>query len=313
MTLPPGPARPPTGRILIIRGGAVGDFILTLPAIRALREKFPRHHLEILGYPAIASLALHWNIVDRVAALEHAGLARFFVPGAALDPVWSAFFAGFDVIISHLYDPDGFFAENLRRAGARTLVSGPHKPTDDGPHAVRQIAARLESIGIKVDLRDRRPFRNRITQPSSEGTVAIHPGSGSPRKNWPIRNWREVCIRRHTERGDRFLLISGEAENGFIDSFKLMLRDDGVPFEHVENQSLPELADRLGACRVFIGHDSGISHLAAACGVPCVLAFGPTNPEVWAPWQEDVRIVIAPEGDLDRLDSAVFLDRMRDR
>jgi ADP-heptose:LPS heptosyltransferase len=311
MTPPPGPARAPEGRILVIRGGAVGDFILTLPVLRAIREKFPRHHLEVLGYPGIAGLAVHWNAADRVTALEHGGLARFFVPGAPLEPAWRTFFAGFDTIISFLYDPDGFFLENLRRAGARSLVIGPHKPSDDGPHAVLQLAAPLESIGMMCDPADRRPFQVRVGTPASDSPIAIHPGSGSPRKNWPIEKWREVCARRHAGHGDRFLLVSGEAECAWIDSFKSVLGAGGVSFEHVENPPLPELAGRLAECRMFIGHDSGISHLAAACGLRCVLAFGPTNPDVWAPWQKDVHVVRAPDGDLNRLDPAGFLERMR--
>ena len=67
------------GRILVIRGGAIGDFILTLPAITALRRQFPRAHLEILGYPHIAQLALLGGLVDRVQAIEARGLAGFFV------------------------------------------------------------------------------------------------------------------------------------------------------------------------------------------------------------------------------------------
>jgi heptosyltransferase III len=53
---------------------------------------------------------------------------------------------------------------------------------------------------------------------------------------------------------------------------------------------------------VFLGHDSGISHLAAAAGARCILLFGPTDPAVWAPTNENVRILLAPAGDLSRLD-----------
>ena len=65
-------------RILVIRGGAIGDFILTLPAIAALRKQFPRAHLEVLGYPHIARLAVAGGLVDRVQPIEARGLAGFF-------------------------------------------------------------------------------------------------------------------------------------------------------------------------------------------------------------------------------------------
>jgi len=66
------------GKILVIRGGAIGDFILTLPAIAALRQQFPLAHLEVLGYPHIVQLAQAGGLVDRVQAIEARALAGFF-------------------------------------------------------------------------------------------------------------------------------------------------------------------------------------------------------------------------------------------
>ena len=68
-----------TGKILVIRGGAIGDFILTWPAIAALREKFPNHRLEILGYPRIAQLAILGGLADSVSPIEAPTLSPFFV------------------------------------------------------------------------------------------------------------------------------------------------------------------------------------------------------------------------------------------
>ena len=66
------------GKILVIRGGAIGDFVLTLPAIAALRRQFPAAHLEVLGYPHIAQLALAGGLVNRVQSIEAGALAGFF-------------------------------------------------------------------------------------------------------------------------------------------------------------------------------------------------------------------------------------------
>ncbi|HOB33894.1 MAG TPA: hypothetical protein PKH32_13535, partial [Verrucomicrobiota bacterium] len=70
--------QPDCGRILVIRGGAIGDFILTLPAIAALRKQFPDVHLEVLGYPHIVQLAIAGNLVDRVRSIDARPLAGFF-------------------------------------------------------------------------------------------------------------------------------------------------------------------------------------------------------------------------------------------
>src|SRR5439155_16837646 len=94
------------GKILVIRGGAIGDFILTLPAIAALRRQFPDAHLEVLGYPHIAQLALAGGLVDRVQAIEARGLAGFLARDGELSEDLRDYFSEFDFIIFYLYDPD---------------------------------------------------------------------------------------------------------------------------------------------------------------------------------------------------------------
>src|SRR5512140_3124171 len=97
------------GRILVIRGGAIGDFILTLPAIAALRQQFPEAHLEVLGYPHIARLALAGDLADRVRFIEARPLAGFFARDGDLAEEMRDYFSEFDLIVSYLYDPDGIF------------------------------------------------------------------------------------------------------------------------------------------------------------------------------------------------------------
>src|SRR6188472_3731271 len=94
------------GKILVIRGGAIGDFILTLPAISALRRHFPEAHLEVLGYPHIAQLALAAGVVNRVQPIEARELAGFFARNGDLAEELVDYFSEFDVILSFLYDPD---------------------------------------------------------------------------------------------------------------------------------------------------------------------------------------------------------------
>ena len=94
-------------RILVIRGGAIGDFILTFPALRALREGFPYAHLEILGYKHIAVLAENPFYAQAIRSIEYGALASFFAKNSKLPAELVDHFASFDLIISYLYDPDG--------------------------------------------------------------------------------------------------------------------------------------------------------------------------------------------------------------
>src|SRR5437016_13732445 len=88
------------GKLLVVRGGAIGDFILTLPVLAALRQQFPQSHLTVLGYPHIAQVALAGGLADEVRSIEAGPLAGFFAGDGTLNAALAEFFASFDFIIS---------------------------------------------------------------------------------------------------------------------------------------------------------------------------------------------------------------------
>ncbi|MBU6301174.1 MAG: glycosyltransferase family 9 protein [Verrucomicrobia bacterium] len=288
------PSRP---RILVIRGGAIGDFILTLPAIRLLREGLPDPQLEILGYPGITSVATMAGFADRLRSIEHGALAPFFAPGAKLDPDLCDYFASFQLVLSYLYDPDGFFAANLERAGVKTLLKGPHRMDESkGVPAATQLALPLQDLALYLE----HPWVSLgLPLPETRSPViAFHPGSGSPRKNWGYERWVELATLLKAE---SYLVLSGEAERETIGDLLDLMRSRHLKFEHLAGVPLTDVATALTGCRLYIGHDSGISHLAAACDLPCVVLFGHTAPEIWAPKNPGVRVLRAPEGQLAAL------------
>ena len=89
----------PIGKILIIRGGAIGDFILTLPAITALRQQFPEAHLEVLGYPHIAQLAMAGGLVDKVQSIDARHWPVSFARNGALAKDLADYFSEFNMLI----------------------------------------------------------------------------------------------------------------------------------------------------------------------------------------------------------------------
>ena len=295
-------------RILVIRGGAIGDFILTLPALKALREAFDQAHIEILGYPHIAALADNRFYANAVRSIEYGALSRFFARGTELPDQLAEYFAGFDLIVSYLYDPDLIFQTNLERAGVRDIIKGPAKLTEDA-HAARQLAEPMvadldlafpsASAAIYPSAQDRE-FAENFLRNLAAPIVAIHPGSGSDRKNWPLSNWLELGNRllSSTDFAGSILIITGEADELQASRLQSAWSTPRVRFAH--HLPLTHLAAVLENT-VFVGHDSGISHLAAAAGARCVLLFGPTNPEVWAPHGPKVTVLRAPGGDLSQL------------
>ena len=279
------------GNILAIRGGAIGDFILTLPALQLLKTGLEAEKVEILGYESIAKLAVEFGFADAVRSIEHGPLAGFFNPTAKLDPELCGYFNGFSLIVSYLYDPDGFFHANLERAGAKTVIRASHRVDEAlSKPAAAQLAEPLESIALFLE----KPYISLDLALTPSPLIAIHPGSGSPTKNWGYENWAETAKQLHKNHPDhQFLIVTGEAEMETAAEFLSLLEAEKIPFTHCVCQPLPELATELSKCAVFLGHDSGISHLAGAVGIPSALVFGPTDPAIWAPQNPQVQTLRA--------------------
>lgn len=298
------------GKVLVIRGGALGDFVLTLPAIRLLKDGLPAAEIEVLGYQPMVGLALLAGAAHRVRPLGHAGLARFFVPGAALDPEWSDYFANCDVVVSFLHDPDGYFRGNLARAGVKTFFQGIWKVSGDprDGHAAEQLAKVCENLALWLE--DPAPVIRAPRPRDDRRGIAVHPGSGSIAKTWPFACWADAgaSLTGFLPPGEFLEVICGEAEETWID--ELLLEWRGLPVRVHRHRPLAELSTLLGDCRAYLGHDTGISHLAAACGVPSLVLFGSTAPEVWAPRNANVTVLRASGGALDHLGVVTVMDAM---
>lgn len=279
---------PPGGKILVIRGGAIGDFILTLPAIAALRRQFPRAHLEVLGYTHIVQLAIAGGLVDRVQSIEARALAGFFARNGDLDPDLSDYFSEFDLIVSYLFDPDEIFKTNVARCSPAQCIVGPHRPNEtDAAHATEVYLRPLQRLAI-FDA-DTLPRLTIHGVARSQNTVAVHPGSGSDRKNWPEENWANFLeqLLSSTELG--LFLVGGEAEGERLQRLAAALSPARVSV--AQSAPLPELAKQLQTCAAFVGHDSGISHLAAALGLPVLVLWGDTSEVIWRPPHPHVSIL----------------------
>ena len=282
------------GKILVIRGGAIGDFILTLPVFAALRSHLPGAEVHVLGYSHISQLALAGGLADGLRSIEARSLAGFFARNGVLTPELQDYFASFAIIISYLYDPDGLFQSNVARCSKAQFITGPHRPDDRaGVHASEVFLKPLERLAIfnsdPLPRLSLSPLTSNLSPP-----LVFHPGSGSERKNWPEANWAELLERMVSSSGAKLLLVGGEAEGKRLERLAGRLPGDRV--ELARNLPLVELAQRLAACSAFVGHDSGITHLAAALGLGGVVLWGETPREVWHPRSERMRIVADVRG-----------------
>ncbi|MFO1500273.1 MAG: glycosyltransferase family 9 protein [Verrucomicrobiota bacterium] len=300
------------GKILVIRGGAIGDFILTLPVLSALRRSFPEVPLELLAYPRVASLALAGGLVDAVRSIDARPMASFFARNGPLPKELADYFAGFAVIFSYLFDPDRIFQENVARVSKAQFFPGPYRPDEQGH--LHATAAFLQPL-VRLAIFDPDPVPRLVlnhaaaagavqarshgtplarTLPGAERWLALHPGSGSERKNWPEASWQALIEELLASTGFCLLLVGGEAEGDRLNRLARLI--PAGRHRLAQSQPLPELARLMAECHGFVGHDSGISHLAAAIGLPAVVLWGDTRRELWQPLGSHVRLLSSPEG-----------------
>ena len=292
-------------RFLVLRGGAIGDFIATLPVLQALRTQWPAATIEIWGYPHIADLAVAAGLAQAVVSLDRAEMARFFVPEPSFTDAQVAAVRSFDLIFNYLHDPVGQVRSNLLLAGAKQVLSG--SPIIKRGPAVPFLLEPLQALAIyETDGTPALDFpaalrargRERLHTLGLRGRpMVVHPGSGSPTKNWPAERFIEI-LRRLRAAGRETVAVLGEAD---VAEAAVLARE--LPEMPVlVGLTLTELAATLAECGAFLGNDSGIAHLAAAVGLPTTAIFGPSDADVWAPrGRGGVTVLRAPEKELERL------------
>lgn len=196
----------------------------------------------------------------------------------------------FDMIFAFRADPDGAFAAGLEKINPGAKVCPPLPP--DGyskAYPLFLIESMAGALGVAPP--DHAPYVNPGAEwrPHPVGALTVFPGAGAGAKSWPFENFAEV-IRRW--RGPvRILLGPAERERGMVETFGALAGQR--PGASVELElSFPKIAEVLSKTRVFLGADSGVTHLAAALRTPVVALFGPTDPAVWSPigpWVDIIR------------------------
>lgn len=290
--------------ILVIHQGALGDFILALPALETVRKAYPQAELEIIGYPGILELVDQRFYAKGILSIEQRGASSFFVRGGSLDPSVSQLFGRFDLIILFGKDEEETFVGNLKRVcRGQILHIRPFPSWGEKIHLTDHLLRQLARYGFPVSVFQPR-FRLKesdqdwgrefwrskgLTTQERSKVIILHPGSGSKKKVWPL---------------DRFLSLARIFQDGFSSKILIVLGPAEGPetervfegiaphsFIQAKGLSLLQLSSVIKGCRVFIGNDSGISHLASALQVPTVALFGPTDPEVWSPRGEKVQVI----------------------
>lgn len=268
-------------RRLVYHAGALGDFITSLPAIDVWRKTDPAILLGkpahgVLGDPPFVEV---WDAAgSRYAALFGTGETA---EKALAHTGWSGRLAGTGAALVFA-SSSSLLPRNLRELGVPQVLRIDPLP----PHGMHAVDFHLIAVGA-AGLAGAIPTIRRVAQPPfvvSKNTVALAPGSGSVTKNWGIERYEELAT---LLRGRQIQVawVIGPAEEA------LPVPKEDSRWAHMP---LDVLAAALASCGLFVGNDSGVSHLAAAAGCPTIALFGATAPATWSPRGTAVRVLASP-------------------
>jgi heptosyltransferase-3 len=270
---------------LVYHAGALGDFITAVPALRFWKARNSNDRLFLLGNHAVGAFAKDAGVVDDYGDVGNRSFLPLFLDvfspdvNNSLSPFQTAILfvaPGSPVINNCIQSGIKNLFWHLPFPSVRIHTIDYHLSLFTDPSTV---PAEIKYPAIKPSGRSIAATTEML--PPDISPIAIHPGSGSRKKNWPFERWFLLAEAIRKKRVPLLWLL-GPAEEGFE-----------VPAQDffVSNQPLALCAAVLSRCRAFIGSDSGMAHLSAAVGCRTIALFGPSDPVVWSPCGRDVRII----------------------
>ena len=269
---------------LLVRFGGLGDLLVTLPSIRFLRAKFPDAHLTMVSRKQYGDLFLEARVVDEVIPEDNRRLLPFFETEASLNSDFAGWLGSFDSIMAWTQgNPEDFLfkAPGIQAGSVQPCViqADPGKTEPLSRVFFRKTAASLgESASLRIERWSRLPLPgvSRDVGPK----IVIHPGSGSEAKRWPLRNFLKI-IEELGEKKIAGALVTGKAEENMTSS----IEETALPLNWtwIRYPSILALARLLSAAALYLGNDSGVTHLAAACGAAVVALFRSEFASAWRP------------------------------
>ena len=282
--------------------GAIGDFILSLPAIGAFRHHYPHAAITLWGHREILRLVHERFYGDTIATIEQPGLALFYSEQGSASSSLAERFNSFDLIGVFGGERQVTLVDNIKKTGVREvhhIITFP--PQTAKTHIIDFQASQVSRLGLTMAEKVPKLFLNEADATGAAHfleqkglnrntlTVALHPGSGSRKKAWTSRFFAALAEKLFRDHRAQTIVPVGPADTEVAENyFNHISYADSIP---LRNLPLPELAAILKQCDLYVGNDSGITHLAAAVGTPVVALFGPTDHRVWGPRGKHVSIL----------------------
>jgi heptosyltransferase-2 len=294
-------------KILIRATNWVGDAIMALPALRAVRGRFPDAEITIVARPYVADIYRDQQICDQLIGYDPIGLHAGFsgrerlaaelreqkfddalLLQNAFDAAWLAWRAKIAERIGYARDGRSFLL---------TKALPVPKPGEIPPHEKFYYLELLRRAGWVESLADESFIRMNVPEQKQRQAAEFLVQSGSrphalriaigagasygSAKCWPPSRFAEVANRLQSQTGADLILFGTAAETAVSNAIAAELRQP--PIDLTGKTAIADLPALLSQCHLFIGNDSGAMHVAAAVGLPVVAIFGPTDPHGTAP------------------------------
>jgi heptosyltransferase-3 len=285
-------------KILIWHQGALGDLLLAGPALTAISRYYATARITALGHPERWGLLAKSLPLDEIWNSGEGVWAPLFGDGVLPLRVRERL-ARVQLALVFSPHPQTTLQDRLHQAGIPAVHWLPSFP-ETGTDALAALQARhLAALGLhyipapfKLVLGDKME-EEPVELPGPGPWLAVAPGSGQARKNWPLAHYYEVGRALTWQFGLKVVWLAGPAEEAALPYLEALAQAQDHFF--LANRPLARVARVLSRCRLYIGNDSGLTHLAAAVTGPEVVAlFGPTDPRVWAPLGPQVHALTAP-------------------
>lgn len=272
-------------KALLFRLGGLGDVLVALPSINLLRKSFPGLALHFIGRKEYGEFLRQEGAVEIAHSIDEAKWAPLFEDAVAVPTEMRRWISGFDFVL-------GWFQPKTETRGfsrilgdlcpgARLMIYDPASRLPISRYFFEKTAETLGTNGPPAPAFEEcaRLLSSKISR--APKFAVVHPGSGSPKKYWPLDRFLAV-VSFLQKRGFRGTLATGEAE----ESWEGDLRKAALPagWAWLRRPDLPALARSLREATLYLGNDSGVTHLAAACGTSVIAIFRKEFEEAWRPF-----------------------------
>lgn len=286
--------------ILIVHPGALGDVLLAVPAIRRLGLKFQQHETVLIAAAAVSRLLSECGLIDDWIPLEGQTCLGLFSEALSISGELQSWLSRCDVAVVWKEDKNGALGLLFQELSiARVQIQSPFSPELRARHQSNRF---LETLGETTDgdispertvqipfhlLEEGKDYLEALRISRNQPLVLVHPGSGSMHKRLEPKRIA-LLIEQLWRRRMYPLVLEGPADQEAVGHVLQFVRKPPVVLRGLD---LSQLAGVLAQVTVYIGHDSGVTHLSALLGVRTIALFGPTDPQRWAPHGSHVAIL----------------------